>query len=140
MEMHKQDLDYQCLLQTLYASFPLASPAFHMCVAWVIKNRASCNRPEWGGYTIIGVCRTFPCWNGRRGLAIPMHNTTLRNSIESWLPTIYKIRDPTYRAVMYHNPVSPIAARSPRPSETEYIQSKKVGYWIFYKLRDSSAR
>lgn len=131
--------EQECLLQTIYATFPNEPPIIQLAMVWVILNRTTCNRPEWGGYTIIGVCRKFPCWKDRGGVQIPMHNKARRKSIESWLPNIYKTRDPTGNAVMFHNPVWPLAAQKPKPSETEYVQSKKIGYWIFYKLRDTSA-
>lgn len=136
MTLRQSDPEYQCLLQTIYAGYNSLPPNLQQAIVWVLKNRTTHNRPEWGGYNIISVCRKLPCWNGRGGVPIPMHNRALRNSIESWLPHINRITDPTGGAVMFHNPVLPLTARQPIPSGTEYILSKTIGQWNFYKLRN----
>lgn len=135
MTLVRGSQDYQVLLQTLYHYHELFVPeAVLQGIAWVIKNRAEKNRPEWGGYTIAGVCQKFACWNDGR-VSIPMYNLAIKNSIERWLPEVFLKPDPTRRAVMFNNPV--VAGKEPWTSE--YIRSKKIGQFYFYTERSSTA-
>lgn len=133
MAMRKDDQEYRYLLQTIYAHFWRESTAVQQGIAWVIKNRLQYNRPEWGGHTIVGACRTFACWkNGN--VKVTMNHSKARASIEAWLPTIFTRPDPTGKAVMYHNPVWPLTNMKPKPSE-EFILSAKINYWNFYRIK-----
>lgn len=133
--MRRDDSEYQHLLQTIYAHFRNESTTIQQCIAWVIKNRTEYNRPEWGGYTIEGVCRTFPCWKRGR-VNVKMLDRAAQASIENWLPTVFDISDPTRRAVMYHNPVLKTSHRKPVPSPDKYTLSIKIGFYNFYKIRE----
>lgn len=95
------------LAKTIYAEARDQGTVGQEAVGHVIKNRASENRPGFGGNSIKDVClqpRQFECWNDKKD--IPINERDAYKQCQTVADSVLNgtSRDPTGGANHYNNP------------------------------------